>query len=220
MSDDVDIGAPDPGVDHDAVPSPSARRSRLAPIIAMAIALVIAGLFVVFARSDPNKADAVETRFRDKPAPELIAPLERLDANGATVDGTFNLARRKGSWVVLNFFDRTCEPCVAEHPALVSFYNVQQRLPAEQRVELYSVVWGNDRPGSRDYLREHDAAWPVVLDDGTMAARLGVAKVPETWVIDPHGIVRARFQGELTTEGLSGALATMQGVTSLSVPEQ
>ena len=31
-------------------------------------------------------------------------------------DESFDLARRKGSWVVLNFFNSTCVPCVAEHP--------------------------------------------------------------------------------------------------------
>lgn len=208
-------------VDHDAVPSAGGRRSRVAPIIALAVALVFAGLFFVFARSDPNKAEQVETRWQDRPAPALTGPLERLDADGNTVEGSFDLSRRRGSWVVLNFFDLTCVPCVQEHPELVGFATALTRDDlALADVELYSVVWGKQRPASRDYLREHDATWPIVMDDGTIATRLGVARVPETWIIDPNGYVRVRLAGTVTNAGLTSMLAQLQGLASPTVPAQ
>ena len=220
MPDVDELAEPAPeAVDHDAAPASGGRRSRVAPIIALAIAVVIAGLFVVFARSDPNKAELVETRWQDKPAPELTGPLERLDSDGNTVETTFNITRRRGSWVVLNFFDLTCAPCVQEHPEVVGFAASLDRADlALDNVEFYSVVWGKQRPASRDYLRDHDASWPIVMDDGTIATQLGVARVPETWVIDPNGYVRARFAGTITASGLTAWLAQAQGLAPPTVP--
>ena len=83
---------------------------RLAPFIALAVAVVSAGLFVVLAGSKPSDETA-ETPLMGQPAPEAIGEL----ADGAP----FDLARRKGDWVVLNFFQSSCVPCQQEHPELV-----------------------------------------------------------------------------------------------------
>ena len=50
--------------------------------------------------------------------------------------------------------------------------------------------------------------WPVVRDDdGSIAVAFGIAKVPESWVIDPNGFVRLRILGALT-EGFLAQLLT------------
>jgi cytochrome c biogenesis protein CcmG/thiol:disulfide interchange protein DsbE len=38
----------------------------------------------------------------------------------------------------------------------------------------------------------------------------GITLVPETWVIDPDGFVRARFINEITADGLSSVLQQMR----------
>jgi hypothetical protein len=38
----------------------------------------------------------------------------------------------------------------------------------------------------------------------------GVARVPETWLIDPNGVVRTRIAGELTTGLLDEQLADLR----------
>ena len=44
--------------------------------------------------------------------------------------------------------------------------------------------------------------WAKLKDEnGAIAVAFGVARVPETWVIDPNGLVRLRVTGELS-EGL------------------
>ena len=93
-------------------PRPESPRRRLAPFVAMAVALVCAALFVVLAGADTGQSETADTPLLNRPAP---------DAVGEEGDGTtFDLARRKGSWVVLNFFDPECVPCVEEHPELVA----------------------------------------------------------------------------------------------------
>ena len=54
-----------------------------------------------------------------RPAPEAVGRARRRHA--------FDLAQRKGSWVVLNFFTADCVPCIQEHPELVEFVEQQRR---------------------------------------------------------------------------------------------
>ena len=42
----------------------------------------------------------------------------------------------------------------------------------------------------------------------------GVTLVPETWIIDPNGFVRARFISEVTAEGLGSLLNDMRGAAA------
>jgi hypothetical protein len=51
--------------------------------------------------------------------------------------------------------------------------------------------------------------WPVVLDDANVAVAYGVAKVPETWIIDPSGRIRVHYVGEVTAAGPTGLSAKL-----------
>ena len=99
---------------------------RLAPFVALAVALVLAGLFVVLAGSDGGGGDSVESFLIGRPAPSVVSTT--LD------DEPFDLSRRKGSWVVINFFDPSCVPCVAEHPELSGQTTEEVRRNAAQLV--------------------------------------------------------------------------------------
>lgn len=183
-------------------------RSRVAPFVALGIAVVFALLFFAFTRSDSGGAESADTRWLDRPAPETRGPLAGpWDRDEAP---TWNLAHRSGSWVVINFFDSTCAPCVAEHPELVAFDAAQDSLPAAQQIELVSVLWGNDPARSYEYLEQNGLDWSVVYDDGSIANRYGVTKVPETWLIDTNGYVRTRFIGEVTAELLIDTVAAFE----------
>ncbi len=86
---------PAPAADE---PESGGSRRRVAPFIALAVAIVIGALFVVLAGSDTTRNDEIDSALVDKPAP--LAQSTTLDG------GTFDLSRRKGSWVVLNFFEQ------------------------------------------------------------------------------------------------------------------
>lgn len=189
----------DPTTARATTPPPEMRRWRRlgTPIGVLCVAVVFAGLIVVFTRSGGDPA--ADTRWMNRPAPALTGELDDGD--------TFDLTRRQGSWVVLNFFDVTCVPCVEEHPQLVEFATRQQSRGTG--VELYSVIWGREPGRSRDFLRDNGADWPIVMDDGTIAVQLGITKVPETWIIDPNGYVRTRLIGAITADTLDQQLATL-----------
>lgn len=191
---------------RDSVPRRSSRRSRLAPVIALVIALVCAGLFVVLADADADNEESAETPLMDQPAPEALGELE----DGAS----FDLAQRKGSWVVLNFFDSNCVPCVQEHPDLVAF-DESQRALGPSGAELITIVYGDDPQGVREFFHGNGGGWPVVYDgDGSISAAFGVNLVPETWIVDPDGYIRWRTISTVTADGLNGVvddLRTMRG---------
>ena len=186
--------APEPPRSGDAV----ARRRRLAPAIALILAIVLGALFVVLAGSDAGGDEQVDTFLIDKPAPQIVSTT--LD------DQPFELSRRKGSWVLLNFFDPSCIPCRQEHPELIAL-DAQQNALGTQGAELYTVINRGSDDDVRDYFTTYGGDWPIVRDPGgSISVSFGVAQVPETWVIDPNGIVRARYAGQVTAEGVGSLL--------------
>jgi cytochrome c biogenesis protein CcmG/thiol:disulfide interchange protein DsbE len=182
----------------EAEASPSPRRRR-APFIALAVTLVVGGLFAVLATSKSATSDPsglIDSSLLGKAAPAV---------RSTTLDGgVFDLAQRKGSWVVLNFFNSTCAPCRAEHAELVNFVDQQAQLGADA-AEFYTVLQYDDSVNDvKAFFLNHGGSWPIVRDDdGAVNVAFGVAKVPETWVIDPSGIVRLRWAGMVTAEQLA-----------------
>ena len=177
------------------------RKRRLAPYISLAVAAVVAALFILLAGSKSEKPDTVSTFLNNKPAPAVVS---------TTLDGeTFDLSRRKGSWVVLNFFQSTCLPCKAEHPELVSF--AAQQAGIVDGAELYSVIKDDSDEAVAKWFSEHGGDWPIVKDDdGAIATAFGVAKVPETWIIDPSGTVVDRYATTITAESLATELQLLR----------
>ena len=172
-------------------------RRRVAPFISLAVAVVVGLLFIALVRSDPARDRTIDSFLTGQPAPSVIS---------TTLEGeSFDLSRRKGSWVVLNFFDPTCVPCINEHPQLVAFDEQQSALP--DGAELYTIVNQGSDDSVRAFFDDRGGSWPVVRDpDGSISVAFGVSQVPETWIIDPNGIIRQRIAGEITAVGLAELL--------------
>ncbi len=205
---DASAAVPDPDPDRSGAGRPAdGRRRPVAPIAAAVLAVVVGLLFWVLltAGADPG-ADA-ETPLLDRPAPAAV---------GSYADGTpFELSRRKGSWVVLNFFTHNCVPCIEEHPELIEFVEQQRRL-GTQGAEFYSIVQTSTEREVDEYFDEHGGDWPVVYDDRyDFQLEFGVAQVPETWIIDPNGIVRGRWIGAIDdADTLSASVQSMREALS------
>lgn len=172
---------------------------RVAPFVALAVAVVIGALFVVLATSQGEPADDVGVI--DSPLLGRAAPTVR----STTLAGDpFDLARRKGSWVVLNFFNSTCAPCRAEHPELLRFAEQQTSFGASG-AELFTILQVGDRVEDVEaFFIARGGDWPVVRDDdGLINVDFAVAQVPETYIIDPDGVVRVRWAGQIDADTLS-----------------
>ena len=175
---------------------------RIAPWIALALAIVLVGLFVVLATAGGDDDSSADSPLLGQPAPE---------ATGTLDDGTpFDLARRKGSWVVLNFFTADCIPCIQEHPDLVEFVEQQEALGGDG-AEFYSVVVNDTVGDVEEFFAERGGDWPKIYSEhGEFAVAFGVAAVPETWIVDPNGIVRVRIISKVTAEDLSVTLQQLR----------
>lgn len=181
------------------------RLSRNWPrLIAAAVGLVLVGLLWVLLSASPNPSENAESPLLGQPAPAL----ETTTLEGAP----FNLSQRKGSWVVLNFFNSTCVPCRNEHGLLVDF--AAEQATSTDPVELYSVVNDDNDDSVNAYFAQNGGEWPRLRDaDGAVAISFGVAKVPETWIVDPNGFVRLRIAGQLNEGLLQEQLAALKEMT-------
>ncbi|MFT4865402.1 MAG: cytochrome c biogenesis protein CcmG/thiol:disulfide interchange protein DsbE [Ilumatobacter sp.] len=179
------------------------RRNRVAPWIAMAIAITMVGLFVVLIGADSDGGQDARSPLLGRPAPE---------ATGTLIDGgNFDLSQRKGSWVLLNFFRADCIPCIQEHPDLVDF-NEQQAALESDGAEFYSVVVDDSREDVEEFFADNGGDWPIVLDHQLIDVAFGVALVPETWIIDPSGIVQARIISRVSAERLNITMQQLREV--------
>ena len=193
--------------DTTAVPDggsePGAARGRVAPLVVGAIAVLMVGLFVVFIGAVSGDGGdgggaAADSPLIGRPAPE---------ATGTLGDGTaFDLSRRKGSWVVLNFFDPTCVPCIREHPELVAFAEDQATLGTDG-AELYSVITRGAQDEIEAFFADNGGDWPAIYSESDeFPVAFGVAQVPETWIVDPSGVVQLRLISTVTADQLNSIL--------------
>jgi cytochrome c biogenesis protein CcmG/thiol:disulfide interchange protein DsbE len=165
----------------------------------LAVAFVVGALVVVFARSESAADRQARSRLVGQPAPILA---------GDTIDGdTFDLAGRRGRWVVVNFMASWCTPCRQEQPELVAFAN---RHAQAADAEVVAVIVNDTPEAVMEFFDKYGRAGPAVLDpDGSVYVDFGVVKLPETYIVDPDGIVVAKVNGGVSADGLDGALATL-----------
>jgi peroxiredoxin len=127
----------------------------------------------------------------DRKAPDFELPT----ADG----GTFRLSEQRGKTVILNFWTKTCRPCLEEMPDLAEFGEILKgrnsnvllvtvstdESAADVNDTLSSVLDGKQAP----FITAIDAENAIVRE------KFGTKLYPETWFIDPDGIIRARFDG-------------------------
>jgi cytochrome c biogenesis protein CcmG/thiol:disulfide interchange protein DsbE len=116
-----------------------------------------------------------------------------------TIDGrSLSLTHLRGHPVVLNFWASWCVSCKDEHPYLLDAY----RQFAGKGVEFIGITFSDAAGDSRAFLRRHGGSWPNLTDpDQATAVAYGVSAVPETFIIDRHGIVRFKSTGPITPAG-------------------
>jgi cytochrome c biogenesis protein CcmG/thiol:disulfide interchange protein DsbE len=177
------------------------KKRPVAPFIAAAVGVVLAAFFVVLVMAEPGDSTVAKSPLLGKPAPEVKSTV--IDG------GDFDLSRRKGSWVALNFFNSTCVPCIQEHPLLVDF--AEEQKTSDDPVEVYSIINDDSDSAVKAFFASNGGDWPKVRDDdGAISVAFGVAKVPETWIIDPDGFVRLRILGALTEGFLTEQLDSLK----------
>jgi thiol-disulfide isomerase/thioredoxin len=120
------------------------------------------------------------------PAPTLA--LTDLDARPVS------LAAMRDTVVVLNVWATWCQPCRMETPELVAMSTTFANAPV--RFVGVSVDSYGAEPEIRDFLKEFNVPYAIWLDpQKDVQAQFLTIGVPETFVIDKQGVIRARQIG-------------------------
>ena len=169
------------------------RRLRwvIVPIVLVPLTAV---LFVGFGR-DPN---AIPSPLIGKPMPSFT--LTALD--GSTVSS----ADLVGKPLIVNFWASWCRPCVQEHPVLL---DTARRYG--DRLTIVGILYDDTAQGAAGFLARYGAGGWADLQDpgGGTAVSFGVTGPPETYFIDPGGVVRGKQFGPVTADVVARQLATL-----------
>ena len=128
----------------------------------------------------------------------LLAPDFTLnDRNGKP----WRLRDHRGKVVVMNFWTITCQPCVEELPSVLDLAQI-----AENRGDFEVVAVSTDK-GWSDVAALFPPQFRLKLlfdpDRRVVTGKYGTRLFPETWIIDPQGVVRMRIDGRRSwSEGI------------------
>lgn len=192
-------------------------KSRWIPLFLLALALAAckqpqteapAGAPAAPATTEAPAADSAPT----KPAPDAAAreaKPERPALRLATVDGAeYDLATRRGKWVVVNFWATWCSPCLKEMPELSALDAMREH------VEVVGLAYEDIQPAAmRAFLEEHPVVYPVAIVDVYDPPKdFDTPRgLPMTYLVDPDGKVAKRFLGPVTAREIEAAIAAAGG---------
>lgn len=109
-----------------------------------------------------------------------------------------SLSDYAGKVVILNLWSTTCLPCRKEIPDLAELTAV---LHKRSDVAVLTVTNDENAAEVRDFLKSllrEDAPFVTLMDPESKVIKdkFGTTMVPETWIIDKQGVIRARFDGQ------------------------
>ncbi len=165
-----------------------AQRLLVAGLTALVAVLVVRGL------SSGSQAAGDPVVGREAPA-----------LSGTTLDGDRLAEQRwRGRTTVVNVWASWCGPCREELPVLAAF-----AAQAGPGVAVVSIDTRDGPAAARSLLEEVEAQGLVAVQDrdGRMAVDWGATGVPETFVVGPDGVIRARVRGGVTRSWLEREVA-------------
>jgi len=115
------------------------------------------------------------------------------DLHGASV----TLESLRGKVVVLNFWTKTCGPCLEEMPDLAELTKILRDRPDVQVVTVTPDDGPSDVQPTLQTVLHDPPPFEVLFDPDAqiIGDKYGTHLFPETWFIDKRGVIRARFDG-------------------------
>lgn len=158
---------------------------KLIQILPLIILVVAVALLVIKITSDSKGGKGVnyfESRALGKQIPVLKLPTSVDAENGIYKDG----------YSLVNVFASWCTSCMYEHPLFAE-------LSGLENLKLVGINWRDKRADSAAWLKKHGNPYDVIAYDelGKYGISLGIRGVPETFLVDPEGIVIDHVRGNI-----------------------
>jgi cytochrome c biogenesis protein CcmG/thiol:disulfide interchange protein DsbE len=157
--------------------------------------LVLAALFYRGLSGNPSEIPSV---LIDKPVPQFaLPPVPGLTGEGKATPGFNSSDLATGAVTIVNVWGSWCLPCRSEHPFLLS---LAQRSDAR----LFGINQKDAPENARRFLGSLGNPFMAVGADasGRVSIDWGVYGVPETFIVDGKGIIRLKWIGPLSAEGI------------------
>ena len=157
--------------------------------------LLPAGIFALLAvvlaigiKHSPDKG-IIKSPLLGRPAPQFSLP------SLADPTRVVSSAQLKGRWYLFNVWGTWCGECRAEHDMLL-------QVQRSARVSLIGMDWKDDDGQALAWLAQLGNPYETVVVDhsGRAAIDWGVYAAPETFLVNPQGIVVFKQTGGLTPE--------------------
>ena len=158
-----------------------------------AVWVIVLGLIILLAfgfTTDPKK---VPSPLIGRPAPDFQVD----ELNG---DQKFSLSEFKGIPIVLNFWASWCAECRTEAVILENFF--QKYGVNNKQLVMIGIAIQDSPKNAKAFARHFGKTYLLGLDDdvGNIALDYGIYGVPETFFIDPEGIIFHKTIGMVTKE--------------------
>ncbi len=174
------------------------RRLLLTALAVAVVGIAIVGLLNVPLGTTPSgsaPASSVQvggSPLLGKPLPDIT--LQDLDGD------TVRLADMRGRPLIINLWASWCVPCREEFPLLVGAYGEHRA----RELGIVGIIRRDSPESAARFAADQGATWPMLLDPDEMAYRalIGIG-VPQTYFVDPEGIVRWVNIGPFSADGLA-----------------